>query len=105
MTMYFNTEHFIGGVDYGTEPTTYIPVVFSAGMTSVSFDIQIIDDKILENAETFTVSIDPVSVPYGVTLVTPDSATVSILDNDSKNYYNKINSIYLEAFLILLYIE
>ena len=53
-------------------------------MTATSFDVPMIDDRILENTETFGVSIDPVSLPYGVTLVSPASATVSIIDNDGE---------------------
>ena len=79
-----NTDCLAGSIDYGFKPSAYIPVVFSAGVTTASFDIPMIDDHILEKTETFSVSVDPVSVPYGVTLVSPASATVSIRDNDGK---------------------
>ena len=66
-------------------------VVFSAGVTSVSFDVLIIDDSILEKPETFTISIDPISLPYGVTLVSPAAATVSIQDDDGEFAINMRN--------------
>lgn len=78
------SDYLIGGVDYGSKPTSYIPVLISAGMTRASFDVKIINDRILEGTETFTMSIDPVSLPYGVTLGSPGSTIVSILDDDSK---------------------
>ena len=53
-------------------------------MTAASFDVPMIDDHILEETETFSVSVDPVSLPYGATVVSPASATVSIIDNDGK---------------------
>ena len=77
-------KNFIGGVDYGSKATSYIPVIISAGMTRASFDIPIINDRILEETETFTMSIDPVSLPYGVTLGSSASASVTIMDDDSK---------------------
>ena len=52
-------------------------------MTSVPFDIPIINDMILEDDENFTITIDP-SLPTGVTVGTPDQATVTIVDEDSK---------------------
>ena len=74
-----------GGVDYGSKSVSFIPVVFSAGVASISFDVPIIDDNILEQSETFNVSIDPISLPYGVTLGSTESAVVTILDDDSKH--------------------
>jgi len=74
----FNT----GGIDYGSKPLSYIPVVFSAGVTSISFDVQIINDDILEQSETFRVSIEPISLPYGITLGSTESAVVTIQDDD-----------------------
>ena len=77
-------NYLAGGVDYGSKPTSYIPVVISAGMTTASFDVRIINDHVLEETETFTMSIDPISLPYAVTLANPNSVTVVIRDDDSK---------------------
>ena len=46
--------------------------------------MNIIDDKKMEESETFRVSIFELSVPYGVTLGIATSAEVTITDNDSK---------------------
>lgn len=80
----FNFGYCAGLIDYGFKPSTYLPVIFPAGVTSVSFDIPIIDDRVLENRETFNISIYPISLPYGVILISPEKAVVTIVDNDSK---------------------
>ena len=43
-----------------------------------------IDDVHLEVNETFHISIDPISLPHGVVLGGVSSATVTIIDTDSK---------------------
>ena len=43
-----------------------------------------VDNVRLESGETFRVSIDPLSLPYGVVLGRFTSSEVLILDNDSK---------------------
>ena len=54
-------------------------------MTSVPFDIPINDDDILEGNEDFRLTIDPNSLPpTGVTVGSPDQATVTIVDDDRK---------------------
>ena len=68
-------------MDYGSGPYT---VTFPAGMTSASFDIPINNDMISEANETFTLTIDPSSLPTGGTVGTPGSAVVTITDNDRK---------------------
>ena len=70
-----------GGVDYDSGPYT---VTFTAGVTSVPFDVPINDDNILENTENFTVTIVMGALPTGVTRGDPGSATVNIMDNDRK---------------------
>ena len=44
----------------------------------------IIDDYILEDDETFDITIYELSVPYGITLGTSATTTVTIRDDDSK---------------------
>jgi len=68
-------------MDYNSGP--YL-VTFPAGMTSVTFDIPINDDSILEGNENFMLTIDQPSLPEGVTVGEPNEATVTIVDNDGK---------------------
>ena len=77
--------HFTDGEDYEAPPNQYIKVKFPAGKTRVSFDIIINDDKEMEGSETFRITIFDLSVPYGITLGPITSATVTIVDDDSKN--------------------
>ena len=60
-------------------------------MTRVSFDIPINDDDILEGNENFMLTIDPTSLPpTGVTVGVPGQTTVTIVDNDRKQFYYNI---------------
>ena len=66
------------GSDYAATPQT---VTFGAGQTSATCTIPITDDATPgEGAETVQVSIDTPS--YGVTIGTPSSAILYILDNE-----------------------
>ena len=72
-----NYNFVAGGVDYNFEPT----VTFLAGVTSVLFNISIIDDDVMEGNEYFRLSIDTDDLPLGVF----DSALVTIIDDDDDN--------------------
>jgi len=60
--------------------TTIGRLTFAAGETTKSVVIPLIDDVWVDGSETFTITL---SSPTGATLVTPSSATVTILNNDS----------------------
>ena len=68
-------------MDYTSGP---YPVLFRAGETSVTFDVPITDDRILEGNESFMLTIDQPSLPEGVSRGGPSEATVTIVDNDGK---------------------
>ena len=70
-----------GGVDYDSGPYT---VTFPAGVTSVPFDVGINNDNIYEGNEDFGLTIIRNTLPAGVRRGNPDSATVTIVDNDRK---------------------
>ena len=73
--------------DYYAESA--IRVLFPGGTTAAKFDVHIIDDKSIitvENTEKLRVSIDPLSLPYGVVIGANPSAEVNILDMDGKHY-------------------
>ena len=74
--------HLIGGDDYGYGVSTFIPLIFSAEVKIVSFDIPIIDDNILEDNETFLVAINSDSLPSSITLGSIDKTTVTIVDDE-----------------------
>ena len=61
-------------------------VTIPAGLTTVSFDIPIIDDTIYERAETFMLTIDQSSVPDGIAISNPRNSTIFITeDSDCKH--------------------
>jgi hypothetical protein len=66
------------GADYAQQGTTNT-VTFAPGQTTQTVYVTINDDVIDEPTETFTVSLYS---PTNVTLTTPNTATVSIADND-----------------------
>ena len=68
-------------MDYHSGPYN---VTFPAGVTSVPFSVIINDDNILEGNEKFTLTINPSTLPSGVTVSDPSQATVNILNDDSK---------------------
>ena len=51
-------------------------------MTSVTFDVRINEDLLLENNETFTLTIDPAALPGHVTVGIRGEITVTVVDND-----------------------
>ena len=70
-----------GGVDYNSGPYT---ATFSAGETSASFNVPINDDNIYEGNETFSLTIDPTSLPSLVMLLPMCRLDVTIVDDDCK---------------------
>ena len=82
---YYNYDYITGGEDYEAPENQYIKVIFPAGKTRVSFDIIINDDNDMEGSETFRITIYDLSVPYDINLGSITSATINILDNDSKH--------------------
>ncbi len=63
--------------DYGTTVGT---AQFPVGEFSKTFTIPIVDDALVEGDETFTVNLHG---PAGAFLGTPNTATITIVDNDS----------------------
>ena len=86
--------------DYYSE--SHIQVLFPGGTTTAKFDVHMIDDLniiTVENTERFRVSIDPLSLPYGVVLGPVPSAEVNIVDIDGKQYNLCAYMSYLIFFL------
>ena len=64
------------GADYTTIPAT---ATFAAGSTTAVINVSVIDDLLVEGAETVALTL---LAGAGYSIGSPDSATVSILDND-----------------------
>ena len=73
------------GEDYGSGP---YDVMIPADTTRVQFDVAITDDKVLEKAENFILTINMSSSPFSVIIANPE-ATVTIVDDDGKCYSKK----------------
>ena len=72
----------IAGMDYNVTASVF-NVTIPAGLTSSSFDIDIIDDVIHEDIETFNVAIKLLTSSSSLSLCV-SSSVVRIIDNDSK---------------------
>ena len=83
-----NSKNLTGGVDYISGPHDYVggpyAVKFPAGITKVTLNVTIMNDMILENNETFKLSINSNSLSNRVTVEDPSGVNVTIVDNDSK---------------------
>ena len=69
------------GEDYNSG--TFI-VKFNATTTRAPFSVAIKEDELCEGNENFTLFINPSSLPNKVTVTSPGQATVTIVDNESK---------------------
>ena len=75
-----------GGVDYNSGPYS---VTFPAGVTSISLNVKINNDNILEGNETFILTIANSFLSnqgFIFTVGAYDKATVTIIDTTSKRY-------------------
>ena len=72
----------IGGGDYASGPYS---VTIPAGHTSVSFDISITDDDLVEDDEILRLAIMPESLPYLVSRGNPGVAMITIVSDDGKS--------------------
>ena len=79
---------YTAGVDYAMSTASVFNTTISAGSTSSSFSVDIIDDMIQEDNETFNIAIRLLPSCLSLTLGT-SSSTVTIIDNDgtSNNMY------------------
>ena len=81
------------GEDYSSGPYY---ITLAAGITRISFNVSILDDKILEEDEKFILTIDPSSLPCSVTTGDHNQATVIILEDECKGIILQI--IYVGIF-------
>ena len=76
--------HYVAGVDYAMSSALVFNVTISAGSTSSSFSIDIFNDMIQEDNETFNIAIRLLPSCLSLSLGT-SSSTVTIIDDDG-NY-------------------
>ena len=69
---------------YTSKKSGQMTVVIPAGHTTKSFDLTILEDIIIEDTESFQLSIVDLSLPHDVSVGNIPSATVNIIDNDCK---------------------
>ena len=73
-------------------------VTISAGLLSQSFDVDIINDMIQEDNETFNIAIRLLPSCLSLSLGT-SSSTVTITDNDGTN-----NNVYINVVIVIIII-
>lgn len=78
------TYYRIGIIDYNVGP--YASTI-SAGMTTATFNLTIVNDNILEENEFFYVVINSSSLPNDVSVSSPLQLTVTIANDDCKYCY------------------
>ena len=82
--MYVFKSIFTAGMDYNVTASVF-NVTISAGAISSSFNIDIIDDVIHEENETFNITITLLSnCSYIYVRLDISSSTVNIIDNDGR---------------------
>ena len=86
-----------GGIDYNSGPYN---VTFPAGVTSVTFNITINNDIVLEDDETLYLIITEISLPENITLGKIYITEVTILNDGGSSKYAVT---YLRTLYLLLY--
>ena len=73
-------------------------VTITAGMTSSSFDVNIIDNKIQDGDKMFTITVRLIPTCLSVT-INPDTTTVTIIDDEGRVCINiiyfKVSSVHV----------
>ena len=69
-------------------------MTITAGMTSSSFDVDIIDNKLQEDDKMFTITIGLISTCLPMTIKS-NTTTVTIIDNEGTTHSNFCFNVYL----------
>ena len=76
-------NYFTAGIDYDISSLLNNNVTITAGMTSSSFDVDIIDNDIQDGDKMFTIKIRPLITCFTLPVtVDSDTAMVTISDNE-----------------------
>ena len=65
-------------------------ILFTAGQTNVSFNINIFEDEIEDDNETFTLTIISKTLPDRVSTGNPSTSTVIIADTTGENLFKPL---------------
>ena len=87
---------YTAGVDYTVSTMLVFNVTISAGSLTSSFNVNIINDMIQEDNETFNIAIRLLPSCLSLSLGT-SSSTVMIIDNDGIN-----NNMYISVVILSL---
>ena len=63
-------------------------VTIAAGSSSAIIDLTVLDDTLIENAETVTVSLASLTADANITIGAADTATITIADDDSAQSFD-----------------
>ena len=76
-----NCNTNVGGSDF-----IFVPhyVSFPAGVMRVAFNVTIVEDNILEHNESFSVGVDPLTLPNKIIIGSSSHTTITIIDDDSE---------------------
>ena len=72
-----------GGIDYDSGPYS---ITFPAGQTRTVFTVPLANDNSFESNENFVLTINSSSLLSRITPGNPHQATVTIVDNDRKEF-------------------
>ena len=81
---YYSLILYTAGIDYAMSTAPVFNITITAGSTSSSFIVDIIDDMIQEGNKTFNIAIKLLPSCLSLSLGT-SSSTVTIIDNDGNN--------------------
>ena len=77
---------YVAGIDYAATTSLVFNTTFSAGLTSLSFSVDIIDDKIQEDNETFYIAIRLLPIASCLPLKLGISRSTVIIINTEGTY-------------------
>ena len=84
---------FTGGEDYNVTQQSLL--VIPAGLTSSLYSVDIINDMIHEDDETFDITITLMTTGLSIS-VDNNSATVTVVDDEGKSFKAKYDNCYVE---------
>ena len=96
-------NYFTAGIDYDISSLLNNNVTITAGMTSSSFDVDIIDNDIQDGDKMFTITIRPLSTCFTLPVTVDSNTSVVTISNDEGImwFINLLSSLQLWSFCLL----